>query len=441
MNPQGEVYLNGTRYDYSGKTFPHFASWIETFGLDFSDRILPQTQMPVDPPRMHPEFFSSLSSCTVHQTQEDTERIFHSHGHTLQEMHALKFGKIDRVVDIVAYPGSEQDVQRIMELAAQHNILLVPFGGGTNVTHSLQIDKNENRVVCSVDMTKMNKVLDVNMRSMTATVEAGIAGKDLEEALKKYGVCCGHEPDSVEFSTLGGWISTRASGMRKNIYGNIEDIVITIRIVTPIGVMERPCSAPRVSTGPDSNNLIIGHEGLFGIITQALIKVKFLPEVKDYDSIIFPSFEIGAEFMYECGVRQVRPASIRLMDNEQFRFGLALKPAEDSSFKAFIDSVKKFYVTRVKGFEPERMAVCTLVFEGSKEQVFMQRRHVLSIAAKYKGLVAGAENGRRGYFLTYTIAYIRDFGMEFYLYAESFEASVPWDKLQKFLKNVPVRHI
>lgn len=397
--------------------------------------------MEIDPAIVNSDFSNALGSCTVHYTQEDQERIFHSHGHTLQEMHALKFGKISRCVDIVAYPGSESDVQKIMELAEKFRILLVPFGGGTNVTHSLQIEKDETRMVCSVDMTKMNKVLEVNMRSMTAIVEAGIAGKDLEEALGKFGVCCGHEPDSVEFSTLGGWISTRASGMRKNIYGNIEDIVVTLRIVTPIGIMEKPCVAPRMSIGPDTNHFILGHEGLFGIITQALIKVKFLPECKDYDSILFPNFSIGAEFMYECGVKQIRPASIRLMDNEQFRFGLALKPSEHSAFTAFVDSVKKFYVTKVKGFDPEHMCVCTLVFEGSKEHVFMQKRLVTRIAAKYQGLVAGAENGKRGYFLTYTIAYMRDFGMEFYLYAESFEASVPWDRLQDFLKNVPVRYI
>ena len=229
--------------------------------------------------------------------------------------------------------------------------------------------------------------------------------------------------------------------MKKNVYGNIEDIVLTIRIVTPIGTWEKPCNAPRMSTGPDINNLIFGHEGLFGIITQVTIKVKALPEVKVYDSIIFPSYEIGAQFMVECGIKRIRPASIRLVDNEQFVFGMALKPAENSKFKFFIDSVKKYYILHVKKFDPTKICACTLVFEGSKEHTDMQIKQIMTIAKKYKGLRGGAENGRRGYALTFTIAYIRDFAMKYYLYAESFEAAVPYEKLTLFLNRVPVKFI
>lgn len=438
MNSQGQVFLDSTRYENSGKPLPHFAKWIEEQGLDFNSRAVCQKNMPIDPPRSNQDFLERVTKHCVHLSQEPDERIFHSHGHTLQEMYAVKFGKLDRVVDVVVYPGSEVDVEEIMKAAGDFNVLLIPYGGGTNVTHSLQVEVTEERMVCSVDMSKMNHVRKVNLVSMTAVVEAGIVGKDLENELNRYGVCCGHEPDSVEFSTLGGWISTKASGMKKNVYGNIEDIVLTIRIVTPIGTWEKPCSAPRMSTGPDVNNFIIGHEGLFGIITQATIKVKKLPEVKDYDSILFPSYEIGAQFMYQCGITGIRPASIRLVDNNQFKFALALKAGGHSPFKTFVDNVKKYYVTKIKKFDPEQMCVCTLVFEGSLGQVTLQKKQILAIAKRYQGLQAGEENGKRGYFLTFTIAYIRDFGMEFYLYAESFEAAVSWENLSTFLEKVPV---
>ena len=380
-----------------------------------------------------------MSSSDFYTTQDPEERVFHSHGHTLQEMYAVKFGKLERTVDLVAYPRTESDVEKIIGLANKHNVLLVPYGGGTNVTHSLALDSTEKRMVCSVDMSKMNHIKQVNLNSMTAVVEAGIAGRDLEKELSRYGVCCGHEPDSVEFSTLGGWISTRASGMKKNVYGNIEDIVLQIKIVTPIGTWEKPCGAPRMSTGPDVNNFILGHEGLFGIITQATIKIKNLPKCKIFDSIIFPSFELGTKFMYECGVKQIRPASIRLVDNLQFKFALALKPQDHSQFKTFVDGIKKYYLLRVKKLDPDQICACTLVFEGTKDNTNLQHKQVMNIAKKYKGIRAGAENGKRGYFLTFTIAYIRDFGMEYYLYAESFEASVPWENLKEFLTKVPVK--
>lgn len=194
----------------------------------------------------------------------------------------------------------------------------MPYGGGTNVTHALLLTNEDRRCIVSVDMSKMRKIKMVDRENMVALVETGIGGKDLEAELERYGVCSGMEPDSYEFSTLGGWISTRASGMKKNRYGNIEDIVITLKIVTPNGTWVRPCAAPRISTGPELNNIFIGHEGNFGIITEALIKIKDLPVVKEYGSIVFPNMETGCAFMYECGRLGLRPASLRLVDNMQF---------------------------------------------------------------------------------------------------------------------------
>ena len=166
-----------------------------------------------------------------------------------------------------------------MRLAVQFNVALIPYGGGTNVTWALKCVETETRMLCSVDVTRMNHVRWVDRKNMTALVEAGIIGKDLEKELSRYGVCCGHEPDSVEFSSLGGWISTRASGMKKNRYGNIEDIVLQISVVTPEGVLKRTMDSCRLSSGPDIDHLIMGHEGTLGLITEAVIKVKPLPKV------------------------------------------------------------------------------------------------------------------------------------------------------------------
>mmetsp|Transcript_24105 Transcript_24105/g.23712 ORF Transcript_24105/g.23712 Transcript_24105/m.23712 type:complete len:112 (+) Transcript_24105:710-1045(+) len=110
-----------------------------------------------------------------------------------------------------------------------------------------------------------------------ACIQAGIYGRDLEGELSKMGLCSGHEPDSMEFSTLGGWVSTRASGMMKNYYGNIEDIILNVKFVTPNGTFEKGGNWPRVSNGPDLNHLVMGQEGNFGVVTEAVMKVKPLP--------------------------------------------------------------------------------------------------------------------------------------------------------------------
>ena len=173
-------------------------------------------------------------------------------------MFTLRHGSFKRCVDVVIYPESHEQVEKIVELANKHDVVVVPYGGGTNVTQALMLSLAEKRMIVSLDMSRMNKIKWVDKTNMMACIEAGISGQDLERELNKYGVCSGHEPDSSEFSTLGGWVSTRASGMKKNYYGNIEDIVQNIKFVTSKGTYQKTSEWPRISMGPDINNIIIG---------------------------------------------------------------------------------------------------------------------------------------------------------------------------------------
>ena len=178
------------------------------------------------------------------------------------------------------------------------------------------------------------------------------------------GVISGHEPDSMEFSTLGGWISTRASGMKKNTYGNIEDIVQGVTFVTPRGTFRKADHWPRVSAGPDFTQLVLGHEGNLGVVTEAIIKIRPTPEVQQFDSIVFPDFEHGAKFMEEMSKLKMYPTSLRLVDNPQFTFGQALKPAETDRWKILKGKIAKQYILKVKGFEPTALVAATCLFEG-----------------------------------------------------------------------------
>ena len=254
-------------------------------------------------------------------------------------------------------------------------------------------------------------------------------GTDLERGLKQYGVCLGHEPDSHEFSTLGGWISTRASGMKKNTYGNIEDIVQNITLVTSKGTYSKTNLWPRISNGPDMNHLVMGSEGNYGIITEAVVRVRTLPEVRIYDSILFYDYESGCKFMYEVSKLSQYPASLRLVDNQQFQFGQTMKPANKSSWDDFVDAAKKFFVMNIKGFEPEKMVAANLLCEGDKKEYEQLHRRVMEISKKYNGMAGGPENGQKGYLLTYLIAYTRDFAFDYNVLAESFETSVPWSNV------------
>lgn len=211
--------------------------------------------------------------------------------------------------------------------------------------------------------------------------------------------------------------------------------VIRVKIVTPRGTVEKSCEVPRISAGPDINHFIMGSEGTLGVITEATLKIRRLPEKTVFGSVIFPTFSQGVACLREIAEKRQAPASIRLIDNEQFQFGHALKPPAASIFASILDNIKTFYVTKVKGFDKDRLAVATLLFEGTQAEVDAQQRIVYEIAAKYQGMAAGEENGKRGYFLTFVIAYLRDIGFDYKFVSESFETSVPWNRIEDLCRN------
>lgn len=293
-------------------------------------------------------------------------------------------------------------------------------------------------MIVSIDMRSLNKVQWIDKVNRMACIEAGAVGRHIMADLAEYGLTMGHEPDSMEFSTLGGWIATNASGMKKNKYGNIEDIVLGLTAVTANGILKRSETLPRESVGSDVRRLMFGSEGSLEIITSAIVKLFPFPEAENYGSVLFPSFEDGVSFMYDMTQAGAQPASARLVDDMQFQLSMALKPAS-TGFSAHISRIQKAYITGFKGFDPQKMVACTLVFEGTASAVAQQESKVYEIATRHKGMRAGAKNGKRGYLLTYNIAYIRDFGIQHYILAESFETSVPWSRVLEICTRVKVR--
>jgi alkyldihydroxyacetonephosphate synthase len=444
FSENGHVIIRGNRYELSGKELTRFLPWVrEVLEVPVDPRDVHEPQYPtaIPEPRVSSNFLCDLQDF-LSPAQIDTNsevRLRHGHGHTQEEMYSIKYTQLGRVPDLVVYPETDAHVTRLIEAAKKHGVSLIPYGGGTNVTDALRCHENEQRTIVSVDMRRMNRILWIDRENMMASIQAGAVGRHIMAELKKHGVTMGHEPDSVEFSTLGGWIATNASGMKKNRYGNIEDLVLDVSVATAAGTLERTSASPRESVGLDLRRLMFGSEGTLGIITSAIVKIFPLPEVQKYGSVLFPSFEHGFQFMYDLAREATPPASVRLVDNLQFQFGLALKPKASSSFATLKSAAERFFVTKIKGFEPQKMVACTLVFEGSRAEVDQQERDLYKIAARHGGMKAGDENGRRGYQLTYSIAYIRDFLMNYYIIAESFETSVPWTKALALCDNVKRR--
>ena len=431
------VRVTGDRYPLSGYSMPSFIPFAEeVLGVPVTpEEIVPELEDRAVPESGVDESFLAGAMAALNGDQistDDEDRLIHSHGQlSVDEIYRLLYdAPLARVVDVVLYPKGEEDVRTIVALAHEHNVCLIPYGGGTNVSAALTCPAGERRTIASVDMRRMDRILWVDEENLQACVEAGISGKQLEKKLDARGYTSGHDPDSVELATLGGWISTNASGMKKNQYGNIEDIVLQATLITPTGDFETLRATPRNSVGIEPTSLLFGSEGGLGIITKAIIKIHPRPQIREYGSLVFPNFERGVAFLRELRRGGVLPASIRLVNNFETRFGQALKPAP-GTWKRLLDKVQKFYVLKIRGIDPLQMVICTIVMEGTRDEVRHQRKAIFPTARKHGGISAGASNGKRGYMLTFGIAYIRDFFNQFHVIGETFETSVTWDKIHQ----------
>ena len=441
VDSTGAITVTGDRYPgLSGERLPDLLPWFrKVVGIDFplepgeAHFDLP----PVPAPRPADAFLSEIKS-SLDASQITTDpgiRLRHGHGHTVSEISAVRSNGFARVPDYVVFPTDEDEVSALVRAAVHNGVVLMPYGGGTNVTEALRCLPYEDRPIVSVDMTRMDRIEWIDPVNRMAKIQAGAAGRLIQAQLAEHGFTMGHEPDSVEFSTLGGWIATNASGMKKNRYGNIEDILLDVTVVSALGKLERAQVVPRESIGLDPKLWVIGSEGSLGIITSAVVKLFPLPEERRYGSVVFKKFESGLAFMYELAQKDVYPASVRLVDNLQFQFGQVLKPASKGA-KKVKSRVEKWIVTGPLGFDPNEMVAVTLVFEGTKEEVDRQEKLVYELAKKHKGFKGGAENGKRGYMLTFGIAYIRDFVLQHNILGESFETSVPWSQAQDLVDRV-----
>uniref|UniRef100_A0A8R1XZ63 Alkylglycerone-phosphate synthase n=1 Tax=Onchocerca volvulus TaxID=6282 RepID=A0A8R1XZ63_ONCVO len=433
------VILTGNRYNLSGQTLPYLMKFMEknlgvnseiqTPSIRYEDLIIP---IPFD----NQDFINFLLSNNISFSNKSNYRLIRSHGHTVHDIANLRNGTVGRIPDIIVWPKNEEEVVTIIDGAQKFDVVIIPIGGGTSVTGALECPSEEARSICSLDMTLMNAIIYIDDRNLLCRAQAGIIGQDLEKQLNEKGYTCGHEPDSIEFSSLGGWISTRASGMKKNKYGNIEDLLVHVSLVTPRGIIRRQCQVPRLSSGPDLQQIILGSEGILGVVTEATVKIFPKPEVKKYDSFVFPTFEQGVNFFREVAKQRCQCASLRLIDNEQFLMGQAMKTYNGSLLKSLKHALEGLYITKWKNFKLNEIVATTCVYEGTREEVSKEERKLTALAESFNGISGGADNGKYGYRLTFAIAYLRDFAMQYSVMGESFETSVPWDKAMSLCRNV-----
>jgi alkyldihydroxyacetonephosphate synthase len=219
-------------------------------------------------------------------------------------------GAFEVFPDGVAFPESTADVETLLMLASEHDLIVIPFGGGTSVVGHINPQKG-SRPVLTIAMSKMDQLIDLDTESQIATFGAGTQGPAVEAQLDAQGYRLGHYPQSWELSTLGGWIAARSSGQQSLGYGRIEQMFAGGTLVTPQGVLNI-ADIPASSAGPDLREMMMGTEGRAGIFTEVKMRVQPQPEEELFKVAFLPNWEAGKEVLRQAVQKNVRLSMLRL---------------------------------------------------------------------------------------------------------------------------------
>jgi alkyldihydroxyacetonephosphate synthase len=253
---------------------------------------------------------------------DDPARLLRAGGKSTLDLLRRKDSGVQDAPDAVLLPGSEEEIAALLRYCADRSIAIVPFGGGTSVVGGLDPIRGDFKAVISLDLRRLNQLHSLDEVSGEAELGAGLTGPDAERLLGERGFSLGHFPQSFQFATIGGFAATRSSGQDSAGYGRFNDMVRGLRTVTPAGVLDLG-RAPESAAGPDLRQLMIGSEGVFGIITRVRVRVHPVPETTRYEAWSFPDFATGADALRAVVQTGTGPTVIRLSDEAETGVNLA----------------------------------------------------------------------------------------------------------------------
>jgi alkyldihydroxyacetonephosphate synthase len=379
---------------------------------DFSPSIT-LDKIKVEPPEINiEEIRKKLKSSVI--TSDKYERVLHSSGKSYKNLIRLRKGKVKKFPEAVIYIKDKREIETILEWCEKNEVACVPYGGGTSVVGGVDVEDIKKPVI-TCDLTELNRVISADEKSLTATVEAGVRGPNLEQQLRKFGMALRHYPQSFMLSTLGGWIASRSAGHFSSRYGKIEEMIQSIEVITPKGVI-RSFDVPATACGPDIPRLFAGSEGTLGIIVSATIKCHRIPTKKFSTSFIFPDFQSACEAARIIIQSEINPPLLRILDEREFMISSLVSGGNFNGGSLLL-----------LGFEADNENEKTIEAEFEKSKEICQK-------------LGGKEEGKRKlddwkneYFEQ---PYLRDVLMDFCIVVDTLETATNWSNLMNLYEKV-----
>jgi alkyldihydroxyacetonephosphate synthase len=378
------------------------------FGNPEPEAPVPLSEVTLPAPRLRPpESLGPIFSTDAY------ERALHSYGRAYRDIVRAFRGRFDHPPDLVARPRDEQEVQQVLEWAISAGAAVIPFGGGTSVVGGVEAAlPGDYAGAVSLDLKALDRVLEVDPVSQAARIQAGALGPALERQLSEHGLTLRHFPQSFEFSTLGGWIATRSGGHFATLYTHIDELVESLRAITPQGVWESR-RLPGSGAGISPDRLLIGSEGILGVITEAWMRVRPRPAHRASTAVKFEAFSDGVQAVRALSQAGLYPSNCRLIDAAE----AAVTGAGDGSH-----------------------AVLVLGFEAADHDVEPWMSLALQLCEDHNGSYErrrqrqGAVGSWREAFLR--APYLRDTFVAIGVLSETFETAITWDRFDAFHASV-----
>ncbi len=368
---------------------------------------------------------SRLPAHPLVRTDAET-RVRHARGQSLPDWLAMRSGELAPHPDGVATPATRDEVRSLLAWAAEHDVHVIPYGGGTSVAGHVTPEAGA-RPVLTLSLARMDGLRSLDRVSQLATFGAGTPGPRVESLLAPHGYVLGHFPQSWELSTIGGWVASRSSGQQSLRYGRIEQLFAGGVVETPRGTLELP-TFPASSAGPDLREIVLGSEGRLGVITDVTVRVTRAPERESFRVLFVPSFAAGQALVRETVQRRLPLSMVRLSNAEETRTQLTLAghPAAVRLLELYLG---------MRGAEHDKVML-TFGATGSASQVAYALREMARLARGYDAVDTGPLLGKKWEASRFRSPYLRHGLWEHGYAVDTFETALDWPRVDAYVSGV-----